>query len=76
MFKGTSVKRRNLEVKMEGQDAKERGVYKKKMVFKEGGLRHKHQKRKRNKKRVNSATFYITLASSGRLVGRHCSSIL
>ena len=52
MFKGTSVRRRNLEVKMEGQDAKEGGVYKKKMVFKEGGLRHKHQKRKRNKKNI------------------------
>ena len=52
MFKGTSVTRRNLEVKMEGQDAKEGGVYKKKMVFKERGLRHKHQERKRNKKNI------------------------
>ena len=36
---------------MEGQDTKEGGVYKKKMVFREGGLRHKYRKRKRKKTR-------------------------
>ena len=59
---------------MEVQDAKEWEVYKKKMVFREKASRHKYQKEKRNKKnieRVNSATFCITLASSGRLVRRH-----
>ena len=30
---------------MEGQDAKEGGVYKKKMVFIEWGVRHKHQRK-------------------------------
>ena len=52
MFKGTIVTRRNLELKMEDQDANEGGVYKKKMVFREGGSRNKHKKRKRNKKNI------------------------
>ena len=37
---------------MEGQDVKKWGVYKKKMVFREGESRHKYQKRKRNKKNI------------------------
>ena len=37
------------EVKIEGQDAKERGVYKKKMVSIEWGVRHKHQRENEKK---------------------------
>ena len=54
-----------------------KGVYKKKMVFIEKGVRHKYQREREKKqeehwkKRVNSVVFCITLASSGRLVGRH-----
>ena len=51
MFKGTSVIKRNGEVKMESQDAKEGGVYKKKMVFIERGGQTQVSKRKRKKTR-------------------------
>ena len=45
MFK---VSRRAIgEVKMEGQDTKKGGVYKKKIVFREGASIHKYQKRKK-----------------------------
>ena len=47
MFKGTIVTRRNLELKMEGQDANERGAYKKKDGFQRRGIKKQASKKKK-----------------------------
>ena len=52
MYKRTSVARRNLVGKDEGPRCKVEGVYKKKMVLKEKGRRHKYQKEKSNNKNI------------------------
>ena len=52
MYKRTSVARRNLVGKDGGSECKVEGVYKKKMVLKEKGWRHKYQKEKSNNKNI------------------------
>ena len=76
MFKRTSVARRNLVGKDGGSECKVEGVYKKKMVLKEKGWRHKYQKEKSNNKNIKRREwivyfFCVSLASSGNLVLKH-----
>ena len=52
MFKRTGVARRNLVGKDGETGCEGEGVYKKKMVLRENGGRHKHQKEKSNNKNI------------------------
>ena len=61
---------------MEGWDAREEKIYKRKRVYREGGSRHKYEDIEKKQeehweKRVNSNISCIIVASSGQLVLRN-----